>query len=78
MEKPELLNRFFGEPVRAMLYHANMPLAATFWAEAMSAAAFILNYLPSETIGDRLPWKCSMKDKPRLTFSGNCIHLGRL
>ena len=38
-----------------MLYHANMP--ATFWADAMSAAAFILNYLPSEAIGDRIPWE---------------------
>jgi hypothetical protein len=32
-------------------------MPATFWAEPMTAAAFILNYLPSEAINDRIPWE---------------------
>jgi hypothetical protein len=35
---------------RAMLYQANMP--KSFWVEAMSTAAYLINRLPSEAIND--------------------------
>ena len=53
--KAERLNRSLIEPVKAMLYYANMP--ETFWAEAMSTAATIHNYLPSEAIDNQIPWE---------------------
>jgi hypothetical protein len=38
-----------------MLYQANMP--KSFWAEAISTAAYLINRLPSEAINDEIPYE---------------------
>src|SRR5271170_3806538 len=38
-----------------MLYQANMP--KSFWAEAMTTAAYLINRLPSEAIEDEIPYE---------------------
>jgi transposase InsO family protein len=53
--KAERLNRTLGQACRAMLYHANMP--ATFWAKAMTIAAFVINFLPSQAVNNQIPWE---------------------
>jgi len=60
--KAERLNRTLDEMVRAMLYQGNLP--ESFWAEAMSSAAFILNYLPSSAIDDRTPFEAWYGNPP--------------
>jgi hypothetical protein len=40
-----------------MLYQANMP--KSFWAEAVSTAAYLINRLPSDSIDDRIPYELS-------------------
>lgn len=46
--KAERLNRTLEEHARAMLYQANMP--KSFWAEAITTAAYVLNRLPSDAV----------------------------
>jgi hypothetical protein len=41
--------------IRAMLIHANTP--DSFWAEAMATAVYLKNRLPSESIGDDIPFQ---------------------
>ena len=53
--KAEWLNRTLAESVRAMLFQANMP--KSFWAEAMSVAAYIRNYMPSSVIDGKIPYE---------------------
>jgi transposase InsO family protein len=53
--KAERLNRTLETFARAMLYQANMP--KSFWAEAMSTAAYLINRLPSEAINDEIPYE---------------------
>ena len=53
--RAERLNRTLVEMVRAMLYQANLP--ESFWAEAMSSAAYILNFLRSTAIDNRTPFQ---------------------
>jgi transposase InsO family protein len=63
----ERLNRTLDELVRAILYQANLP--ESFWAEAMSSAAFTLNYLPSSAIDDRTPFEAWYRKPP----SSECL-----
>jgi transposase InsO family protein len=53
--KAERLNRTLKTFARAMLYQANMP--KSFWAEAMTTAAYLINRLPSEAINDEIPYE---------------------
>jgi len=53
--KAERLNRPLNNYARAMLYQANMP--KSFWAEAITTAAYILNRLPSDAIADAIPYE---------------------
>lgn len=53
--RAERLNCILTETVRAMLFHANMP--QTFSAEALQTATFTLNFLPSSTIQNKIPWE---------------------
>jgi len=53
--KAERLNRTLCEHVRAMLFQANMP--KSFWAEAMTTAAYLINHLPSEAIEGKIPYE---------------------
>jgi len=46
--KAERLNRTLNNYARAMLYQANMP--KSFWAEAITTAAYLLNRLPSDSV----------------------------
>ncbi|TMC17117.1 MAG: transposase family protein, partial [Chloroflexi bacterium] len=46
--KAERLNRTLNNYARAMLYQANMP--KSFWAEAITTAAYLLNRLPSNAV----------------------------
>ena len=52
--KAERLNQTLQEHIRSMLYQANMP--KSFWAEAMSTAAYLINRLPSSPI-DGIPYE---------------------
>ena len=53
--KAERINRTINESVRSMLYYANLP--DSFWAEAATTAAHTWNRLPSNAIGDRIPFE---------------------
>ena len=53
--KAERLNRTLETFARAMLYQANMP--KSFWAEAITTAAYLINLLPSEAINDEIPYE---------------------
>ena len=53
--KAERLNRTLKTFARAMLYQANMP--KSFWAEAMTTAAYLINRLPSEAINNQIPYE---------------------
>src|SRR5271170_726497 len=53
--KAERLNRTLETFAQAMLYQANMP--NSFWAEAISTAAYLINRLPSKAINDKIPYE---------------------
>ena len=53
--KAERLNYTLKTFVRAMLYQANMP--KSFWAEAMTTVAYLINRLPSEAINNQIPYE---------------------
>src|SRR5204862_3954818 len=53
--KAERLNRTLNEHVRAMLFQANMP--KSFWAEAITTAAYLINRLPSDAINGQIPYE---------------------
>ena len=53
--KAERLNHTLKTFARAMLYQANMP--KSFWAEAMTTAAYLINRLPSEVINNQIPYE---------------------
>ena len=53
--KAERLNRTLNNYARAMLYQANMP--KSFWAEAITTAAYLLNRLPSDAIDNGIPYE---------------------
>lgn len=42
-----------------MLYQANMP--KSFWAEAITTAAYLINRLLSEAINDEIPYENGIK-----------------
>ena len=53
--KAERLNRTLNNYARAMLYQANM--LKSFWAEAITTAAYLLNRLPSDAIDNGIPYE---------------------
>jgi len=53
--KAERLNRTLKTYARPMLYQVNMP--KSFWAEAIAAAAYLINRLPSEAINDEIRYE---------------------
>jgi reverse transcriptase-like protein/integrase-like protein/Pol polyprotein/LTR polyprotein gag-polypeptide-like protein len=53
--RAERLNRTLENFTRAMLYQANMP--ESFWAEAVTTAAYLINRLPSESINGEIPYE---------------------
>src|SRR5271155_429137 len=53
--KAERLNRTLETFARAMLYQANM--SKSFWAEAITTAAYLINRLPSEAINNGIPYE---------------------
>ena len=53
--KAERLDRSLKTFARAMLYQANMP--KSFWAEAMTTVAYLINRLPSEAINNQILYK---------------------
>jgi len=74
--KAERLNRTLNNQVCAMLYQANMP--NSFWAEAMSTAAYVNNLLPSESINFDIPYerwfnKPLSKDELKVLKPFGCI-----
>ena len=77
--KAERLNRTLKTFARAMLYQANMP--KSFWAEAMSTAAYLINRLPSEAINDEIPYEkwhqkqLPMSDLRSLKPFGCIVHI---
>src|SRR5436305_6824472 len=53
--KAERLNRTLEEHARAMLFQANMP--KSFWAEAITTAAYLLNRLPSDAVQENISYE---------------------
>src|SRR5271156_2346809 len=53
--KAERLNRTLKTFARAMLYQVN--LSKSFWAEAISIAAYLINRLSSEAINDQISYE---------------------
>jgi len=53
--KAERVNRTINESVRSMLYYANLP--ESFWAEAVTTAAYTWTRLPSSAIDDQIPFE---------------------
>ena len=49
----ERMNRTLNEPARSMRLHAGLP--KTFWADAVSTAAYLINRGPSVSMEFRLP-----------------------
>lgn len=60
----ERMNRTIIEKVRCMLFEANM--SKGFWAEAVHAAADIVNVLPNRTNGNRSPDEVWFGKKPNI------------
>lgn len=60
----ERMNRTIIEKVRCMLIEANMTKG--FWAEAVHAAADIINILPNRANGNRSPDEVWFKKKPSI------------
>ena len=77
--KAERLNRTLKEFGRAMLYQANMP--KSFWAEAVTTAAYLNNRLPCEAINHDIPFErwhqrsLSIKDLRELKPFGCIVHI---
>ncbi|XP_048235953.1 uncharacterized protein LOC125371319 [Ricinus communis] len=51
----ERKNRYLLEVVRASLLHAKMPLS--YWGEALSSAAYLINQSPSQTLDFQTPFQ---------------------
>jgi len=58
----ERKNRVLVELARSMLTHMSVP--KSFWAEAVSTAAYILNRIPSKSIGNSTPDEKYYNHKP--------------
>ena len=58
----ECMNRTLVEMARSMLIGANMP--QTFWAEAISTAAYLRNRSPTKSIQGITPYEAWTGDKP--------------
>lgn len=60
----ERMNRTLVEAVRAMLSDAQLP--KTFWAEAVSTAAYVRNRSPTSTLKDMTPYEALNGRKPNV------------
>jgi len=71
--KAERLNRTLVETTRAMLLDAKLP--HTFWAEAVSTAAYLRNRSPTTALEGTTPHQAWYGQKPRVTTSeGVWVH----
>lgn len=62
----ERMNRTLVEKARCMLFEAN--IEQSFWAEAISTAAFIVNRSPCSGLTDKTPQEAWTGKKPNLNF----------
>lgn len=60
----ERLNRILVESARAMLIHSGLP--NTFWAEAISTAAYIRNRTVTSSLAEKTPYEMWYERKPDL------------
>ena len=61
----ERYNRTVMEAARSMLYHGKIPLS--FWAEAVSSAAYVRNRSPSASLQWKTPYECWFGKKTDLS-----------
>ncbi|RVX16095.1 Retrovirus-related Pol polyprotein from transposon TNT 1-94 [Vitis vinifera] len=65
----ECMNRTLNERARSMRLHAGLP--KTFWADAVSTAAYLINRGPSVTMEFRLPeeiWSANLMQSQKYVF----------
>ena len=61
------MNRNLIESARSMIAHADLP--NMFWAEAISAAAYVRNRVPTRAIKDgRTPYEFWYGKKPNVSY----------
>jgi len=61
---PKRMNRTLLERVRCMIIHAR--LSKSFWAKAVSTAAYVINRSPSAAIGFKTPYEMWTDHKPNI------------
>ncbi|KAJ0464501.1 putative RNA-directed DNA polymerase [Helianthus annuus] len=62
----ERKNRHLGEVTKSLVHDKNMP--SRFWAEAMRAACFVINRLPSQSLEYSSPLEKLTKVKPNVSY----------
>ena len=60
----ERFNRTLIEKVRSMLADSELP--HSFWAEALSTAAYLVNRSPTKTLDDKTPFEAWYRKKPNV------------
>jgi transposase InsO family protein len=60
--KAERILRTLNNSVHTLLLHASMP--ASYWAEALAAACYLLNRRPSSSIHSQIPYTCLFGTPP--------------
>ena len=60
----ERMNRTLVETVRTMLADSKLP--HSFWAEALSTAAYLINRSPTKTLSDKTPFEAWYGKKPNV------------
>ncbi|KAJ0601440.1 putative RNA-directed DNA polymerase [Helianthus annuus] len=58
----ERKNRHLGETCRSMIHDKNVP--GRYWAEGMKTACYVINRLPSQTLGYKSPFEKLFELKP--------------
>ena len=58
------MNRTLVETVQTMLADSRLP--HSFWAEALSTAAYLINQSPTKTLGDKTPFEAWYGKKPNV------------
>ncbi|KAD2394436.1 hypothetical protein E3N88_41413 [Mikania micrantha] len=62
----ERKNRHLGKVTRCLIHSKNLP--GRFWAEAMRAACYVINRVPSQSLGYVSPYEKLTRSKPNVSY----------
>ncbi|KAJ0771566.1 putative RNA-directed DNA polymerase [Helianthus annuus] len=62
----ERKNRHLGEVTKSLIHDKNLP--GRFWAEAMRAACYVINRVPSQSLGYVSPYEKLTRKKPNVSY----------